>query len=82
MKSYSEFRKSIGLKGPEVEKLTGYTKQGLYNAFNMIAEGKKPAKKFLVCINYAIEKEIATEMEKHEKRIRELKELKESFKEG
>ncbi|KZL88677.1 hypothetical protein [Clostridium magnum] len=26
MKSYAGFRKVIGLKGPEIEKLTGYTK--------------------------------------------------------
>lgn len=46
MKSYSEFRKSIGLKGTEIEKLTGYTKQGLHYAFNMIDEGKQLAKNF------------------------------------
>ncbi|KGO13130.1 hypothetical protein NZ45_13850 [Clostridium botulinum] len=58
MKSYPYFRESIGLKGPEIEKLTGYTKQGLYYAFNMIDEGKQPAKKFLVCINSAIDKKL------------------------
>ncbi|SFA70633.1 hypothetical protein [Clostridium frigidicarnis] len=77
MESYSDFKKEIGLKGVEIEKLTGYTKQGLHYAFNMIDEGKQPAKRFLVCINCVIEKEFAKEIERHEKRIRELKELKE-----
>ncbi|GEM_PF-6105592 len=75
MKSYSEFRKIVGLKGAEIEKLTGYTRQGIHHVFNM----SKPAEKFLTCINYVMEKQIVLEMEKHEKRIRELRELQESF---
>ncbi|EPS48162.1 hypothetical protein CFSAN002367_21232 [Clostridium botulinum CFSAN002367] len=56
MKSYSDFRKEIGLKGVEIEKLTGYTKQGIHNAFKNMEEGKQPSKKFLVCINSVINK--------------------------
>lgn len=82
VKSYSYFRKSIGLKGPEIEKLTGYTKQGLYFAFNIIDEGRQPAKKFLVCINSAIDKEIEKEIKLHEEKMIKLRELKERFKEG
>ncbi|MHB7981152.1 hypothetical protein CF067_16650 [Clostridium sporogenes] len=81
MKSYPYFRESIGLKGPEIEKLTGYTKQGLYYAFNMIDEGKQPAKKFLVCINSAIDKKIDEETRIYEEKINKIRELKERFKE-
>lgn len=79
MKSYPYFRKRIGLKGPEIEKLTGYTKQGLYFAFNMIDEGRQPAKKFLVCINAAIDKKIKDETEQYESKMNKLKNLKKEF---
>lgn len=79
MKSYPYFRESIGLKGPEIEKLTGYTKQGLYYAFNMIDEGKQPAKKFLVCINAAIEKRMKEETKVYEEKMNKLRELQEKF---
>lgn len=81
MKSYPYFRKNIGLKGPEIEKLTGYTKQGLYFAFNMIDQGRQPAKKFLVCINAAIDKKIEEETRLYEERMSKLRELKKRFKE-
>lgn len=81
MKSYPYFRKSIGLKGPEIEKLTGYTKQGLYFAFNMIDEGRQPARKFLVCINSVINKRIQEETNLYEERMNKLRELQERFKE-
>ena len=81
MKSYSDFKKEIGLKGVEIEKLTGYTKQGLHYAFNMIEEGKLPSKKFLVCINAAIDKKIKEETEQYEEKINKLREIKERFKE-
>lgn len=81
MKSYAGFRKVIGLKGPEIEKLTGYTKQGLYFAFNMIDEGKQPAKKFLVCINSVINKKMQEETKAYEERMNKLRELQEKFKE-
>lgn len=79
MNSYSDFRKDIGLKGVELEKLTGYTKQGLHYAFNMIDEGRKPNKKFLVCINSAIDKIIQEETKQYEERISKLRELQEKF---
>lgn len=61
MSSYSDFRKDIGLKGIEISKLTGYTKQGFHYAFNMIDEGMQPKKNFLVCVNSAIDKVIQEE---------------------
>ena len=79
MNGFSNFRKEIGLKGEEISKLTGYTRQGLYNAFNMIDEGKQPKKNFLVCINSAIDKVIQEETKQHEERIKKLKELQEKF---
>ncbi|AUN10406.1 hypothetical protein [Clostridium botulinum] len=81
MKSYSDFRKEIGLKGVEIEKLTGYTKQGIHNAFKNIEEGKQPSKKFLVCINSAIDKKIDEETKIYGEKINKLRELKERFKE-
>lgn len=79
MNSYSDFRKQIGLKGPEIEKLTGYTKQGLYFAFNMISEGKQPSRKFLVCINSVINKRIQKETQAYEERMNKLRELQEKL---
>ncbi|MBA4509961.1 hypothetical protein H1057_18245 [Clostridium sporogenes] len=81
MKSYSDFRKAIGLKGVEIEKLTGYTKQGIHNAFKNIEEGKQLSKKFLVCINSAIDKKINEETKIYEEKINNLRELRERFKE-
>lgn len=81
VKSYPYFRKSIGLKGPEIEKLIGYTKQGLYFAFNMIDEGKQPAKKFLVCINSVINKRMQGETKAYEEKMNKLRDLQERFKE-
>ena len=79
MNNYSDFRKDIGLTGIEISKLTGYTKQGLHYAFNMIDEGRQPKKKFLVCINSAIDKVIQEETKQYEKRINRLKKLQEKF---
>lgn len=79
MNVFSNFRKEIRLKGEEISKLTGYTRQGLNYAFNMIDEGKQPKKKFLVCINSAIDKVIEEENKKHEERINKLKKLQEKF---
>lgn len=79
MNGYSDFRKDIKLKGIELEKLTGYTKQGLHYAFNMIDEGRQPNKKFLVCINSAIDKVIQKETKLYEERINKLRDLQEKF---
>ncbi|KIS22043.1 hypothetical protein [Clostridium botulinum] len=79
MKSYSDFRKEIGLKGVEIEKLTGYTKQGIHNAFKNIEEGKQPSKKFLVCINSVINKKIQEETQAYEEKMNRLKELQEKI---
>lgn len=81
MKSYSDFRKEIGLKGVEIESLTGYTRQGLHYAFSLMEEGKQPGKKFLVCINSAIDKKIDEETKIYEEKIKKLRELKERFEE-
>lgn len=79
MGSYSDFKKDIGLKGIEISKLTGYTKQGLHYAFNMIDEGRQPKKNFLVCINSAIDKVIQEETNQYEERINKLRKLQEKF---
>lgn len=75
MSSYSEFRKIVGLKGKEIEKITGYTRQGLDYSFGMIDEGKTPKKRFLISIDEVINKRITEEIKQHEERISRLREL-------
>lgn len=79
MKSYSDFRKEIGLKGIEIEKLIGYTKQGIHNAFKKIEEGKQPSEKFLVGINSVINKKIQEETQAYEEKMNKLKEFQEKI---
>ena len=79
MNNFSNFRKDIGLTGIEISKLTGYTRQGLHHAFNMIDAGRQPKKNFLVCINVAIDKVIQEETKQYEERISQLKKLQEKF---
>ena len=76
MKGFTEFKKIIGCSSKELEKLTGYTRQGLRLAFDNISKGKQPNKRFTVCINSAISQKIQEETQKYEARIAELNGLK------
>ncbi len=75
MSSFQEFKNSIGCQVNELEKITGYTRQGLHYTFSMIDEGKMPNRKFLNCIDTVIQKKLQEEIERHETRMNELKQL-------
>lgn len=77
--TFTDFKNIIGENGDEIAEKSGYTRQGLYNAFDNIDNGHSPSKKFMVCINSVIEKKIDEEIEKHEKRMQELLELQEQI---
>lgn len=72
---FTEFKKHLGCTAEEIAKVTGYTRQGLYNAFNLIHQGKEPSKKLSHCINAAVDKKIQEEEARHEARVQELKSL-------
>ena len=73
--TFNIFRKAIGATTEEIVKNTGYTRQGLYNAFKSIrTEGFKA-----IIYNY-IETKIMDEDARYACRIRELNDLKEEFK--
>lgn len=79
MNNYSKFKTEIGYSSKELEKATGYTRQGLHNAFGMISEGKKPSNQFIVCINAAINKKIQEEMKNYEEKISKLRKLQNEY---
>lgn len=79
MNNFSKFKKEIGYSSKELEKATGYTRQGLHNAFGMISEGKRPSNQFAVCINAAIDKKIKEETEIYEEKINKLKKLQNNY---
>ena len=76
MNRLSQFRKIIGYSNAELEKMTGYTRQGLHLAFSKIHEGKSPQAKFKVILEHVIDTRIYEETAKYQSRIAELKELK------
>lgn len=81
MKEFVKFKEQLGCTTQEIVKVTGYTRQGLYNAFNILSQGKTPGRKFLVCINAAINKKIEEETRVYEDKMNKLRELQEKFKE-
>jgi hypothetical protein len=80
--SIRKFLIDTGMNMKELERLTGYTRYGLYNAFKMIDEERQPSKQFLICMNAAINEKVQEEIELHEKKINKLKELQERFREA
>ncbi|AKA68513.1 hypothetical protein [Clostridium scatologenes] len=78
---FEEFRKDTGFTCAELEKITGYTRQGIHKVFSKTEKGKPLSKKFLVGINAAIEKKIKEETEQHENKISKLREMQEKLKE-
>lgn len=81
MNSFSKFKKVIGENGEKIAKSAGYTRQGLYNAFGLLDQGKKPSNQFFVCMDSVINKKIEEETLKFTKRIEELKKLQENLQE-
>lgn len=86
MGNFAMFKTETGYNSETLESLTGYTRQGLHYAFNMMDKGEMPSKKFIICINEAIEKRIKDEeyeMQKranrHMKKIERLKRVKEQI---
>jgi hypothetical protein len=79
MNRLSEFRKITGYSNAELEKLTGYTRQGLHLAFSKITEGKSPQAKFKVILEHVIDTKLYDETAKYQARIAELKQLKEKL---
>ena len=82
MGNFLMFKQETGYNCEQLERITGYTRQGLDYAFKMLDNGKKPSKKFLMCINVAISKKIQeeeSEMKKdndrHIKKIERLKKV-------
>jgi uncharacterized protein YyaL (SSP411 family) len=79
MEEFVKFKKQLGYTTQEIAKATGYTRQGLYNAFNILSQGKIPGRKFLVCINAAIEKRMQEETKAYEDKMNKLRELQGKF---
>jgi hypothetical protein len=75
VKSFSEFKKELELSSEQLEKLTGYTRQGLHYAFSMIDKGKKPSRQFLKCMDIALNKKIEEETLQFTQRIEKLKQM-------
>ena len=79
MKGFTEFKKIVGYSCSELEKLTGYTRQGLHFTFDNISKGKQPPRRFIVCVNVAINQKIQEETQKYDARMAELNRLKEEM---
>jgi hypothetical protein len=78
MTSFAEFRKETGLSTEEIEKITGYTRQGINLAFRNLAEGRK-SKKFSNCLNEVIKIKMEIETLRFEGRMESLKKLQETL---
>lgn len=79
MDSFSNLKKESGLSTQQLVQLTGYTRQGLYNAFKMIDEGKEPSKQFFKCMEAALRKKIEDETKEFTQRITNLNQLRHKF---
>ena len=75
MKSYKEFRDILGLKGIEVEKITGYTRQGLTFSFKQ----ERPAHKLQIAMRTVVDKQSFEEQQRYESRMLELQQLRKNF---
>jgi hypothetical protein len=77
MNSLSEFREVIGYSNEQLEKMTGYTRQGLNKGIKKIMEPLQT--KLRIILGQVIDQKIDEEMAAFEARITELKQLKESL---
>ena len=77
MDRLSEFRQVIGYSNEQLEKLTGYTRQGLNKGFKKIHEPLQT--KLRIILDRVIDQRIAEETAAYETRMKELKQLKEKL---
>lgn len=78
MNNFAEFRKEVGLSTEEIEKMTGYTRQGINLGFKNRAKGK-PSHKFIVCLNQVIKLKMEMETLRYEGRMESLKKLQDTL---
>jgi hypothetical protein len=79
MDRLSEFRLVTGYSNEQLEKMTGYTRQGLNKAYSKIHEGKSPQAKLKIILDKVIDQRIADETAAYETRMKELRQLKETL---
>lgn len=79
MDGLSKFREVTGYSNEQLEKMTGYTRQGLNKAFKKMQEGSQLQTKTRIILAQVIDQKIAEETAAYEKRIEELNRLKESL---
>lgn len=75
MDSLSEFREIVGYSNEQLEKMTGYTRQGLNKGIKKIREPLQT--KLRIILEQVIDRRIAEETAAYEARMKELKQLKE-----
>jgi hypothetical protein len=75
MDSLSEFREVVGYTNEQLEKMTGYTRQGLNKGIKKVREPLQT--KLRIILGQVIEQRIAEETAAYEARMQELKHLKE-----
>jgi hypothetical protein len=80
MDRLSGFRQVTGYSNEQLEKMTGYTRQGLNKAYSKIHEGKSPQAKLKIILDRVIDQRIAEETVAYETRLAELRQLKERLK--
>ena len=76
------FKQATGYDFKKLEEVTGFTRQGLHYAFNMLDQGRVPSRKFVTCINEAMEARIKDEEnemkrdnDRHESKLKKLKSI-------
>lgn len=74
MDSLSEFREIVGYSNERLEKMTGYTRQGLNKGIKKIREPLQT--KLRIILNKVIDHRIAEETAEYEARMMELEGLK------
>jgi hypothetical protein len=77
MDRLSEFREVTGYSNEQLEKMTGYTRQGLNKGIKKIHEPLQA--KLRIILNKVIDQKIADEMKAYEARVAELGQLKEKL---
>lgn len=74
----NEFRKITGYSNKQLEKMTGYTRQGLWLGMKKIREPLQA--KLRIILEKVVDQKIAEEKAAYEARIEELRQLKEKLK--
>ena len=58
MSEYSRIRRELGFSDGELQRITGYTRQGLRYSFELLKNGKKPNPRFFIGVKLAIDEKI------------------------